>query len=77
MVTKIDVSEARPNTHPGGFGAALQQHSPFKSPNAIGKNSRANLKAFGLRAGLIGQDAQELFLSGGGRHIAGLKDWVG
>jgi hypothetical protein len=37
------------------------------------KDSRANLETLGLRAGLIGQDAEELFLGRGGRHIAGLE----
>lgn len=37
------------------------------------KDSRANLETLGLRAGLIGQDAEELFLSRGRRHIAGLE----
>lgn len=37
------------------------------------EDSRANLKTLRLRTGLIGQDAEELSLSRGGRHIAGLE----
>ena len=47
-------------------------HVPPRTLDA-GKDSRANLETLGLRARLIGQDAEELFLSRGGRHIAGLE----